>query len=42
MLINGMKEQDGFKIILCGSRDGCPEMERLSLDLMQAAKNNGV
>ena len=37
MLIKGTKEQDGFKIILCAE-----EMERLSLDLKQAAKNKEI
>ena len=37
MLINGAKEQNGFKNTCVAA-----EMERLSLDLIQAAKSRGV
>ena len=40
MLINGTKEQDIFKIILLSCVTG--EMERLVLDLTEAAKNREI
>ena len=38
LISNGTKEQDGFKIISRGHRDG----RNLLIDLTQAAKSSGV